>query len=136
MGSNARRSIGERVALTAGLLGLLSVLVACGSAARRFPTAGELERLGAAPVAARSEAPDELDPDEWTLSGPFPSEAGDLPLAPSSTPWETVLRQEAERRAGLVALTEGMACAAFTRRLRNTCCILSGSTMVMGRSGS
>jgi hypothetical protein len=83
-----------------------------GKAAQNpFPSQAELEKLGPAPAASELARVEVDEVDSWTLEGPFPDRVEDVPHAAAS-PWEEILAQAAERRAGLTVVTEAMQCTA------------------------
>jgi hypothetical protein len=76
-----------------------------------FPTQEELEELAEAPFQGTVTDSDARDVERWELAGPFPDRLDERRFDDAS-PWEALLTDAAERRAGLVLLTEAMHCVA------------------------
>ncbi len=76
-----------------------------------FPTPETLQSLGQGTVPHGIFEATEKDVPEWELSGPFPDAIDPAPFVDTSL-WGTVLKQAAEKRAGLIVPTEAMHCVA------------------------
>ena len=76
-----------------------------------FPSPERLRDLGEEKAPGGFAEGDFVDVDAWTLRGPFPARLGEEPIAGPS-PWEELLLEAAQRRAGLVVASEAMRCAA------------------------
>jgi len=92
------------LALSSGLLG-------CAASTARFPSRAEIHNIGDAPPPSRFARLDVVEVDTWKLEGPLPQVVGNEPH-PASSPWDALLARVAQKRSGLVALTEPMHCMA------------------------
>lgn len=106
-----------RTPATLLVVGALAGAAACAGTGgpRRgspFPTQASLDRLTQKPLSDASLGEGQRAPvDRWTLSGPFPAQIGEVPVA-STKPWDEALLAAARSRAGLVVVSEPMRCAA------------------------
>ncbi len=82
-----------------------------GTPSRGFPSKEQLDQLRDAPPPKQVFRLDARPVDEWRLQGPFPKQIGATPFRDDSR-WGELLSEVAARRAGLVASTEAMHCAA------------------------
>lgn len=115
----ARVRPGPRLAIAAGVAGLA---LACAGGGRsgagrvedssRFPSAEELEKLGAAPPPSGPAVLDVRPVDSWELAGPFPERIAVEPWSEGGSPWSALLDAAARRRVGLVVPTQAMHCVA------------------------
>jgi len=120
---------------TVGLLTTLGLALACGGAAppgtpgarplpgppaagpaepgpeSPFPSQEQLRELGEEKAPGGFAVGEFADVDAWTLQGPFPERLGEEPI-PVPSLWEGLLLEAAQRRAGLVVVSEAMRCAA------------------------
>lgn len=76
-----------------------------------FPTPEELDQLGEKPTPENLFNLDVRPVDEWPLAGPFPKQVGATPWT-AQDPWNGLLAEVTEQRAGLVVPTEAMHCMA------------------------
>jgi hypothetical protein len=76
-----------------------------------FPTPEELGQLGEQPVPENLFGLDVRPVDEWRLAGPFPAQVGAAAWV-GEGPWDALLQEVAQSRAGLVVPTEAMHCVA------------------------
>jgi len=76
-----------------------------------FPSVSELEDLAEHPAPDPFPAAPPLDVESWELAGPFPEKVA-VESSLGGGPWDSLLADEARRRAGLVVPTEAMRCAA------------------------
>ena len=82
-----------------------------GRVAARFPSREELRKIERAPSPPRVLHNTAVEVDSWDLTGPLP-EAVELAPHHDDTPWNQLLAEAAEKRQGLVYLSESMHCAA------------------------